>query len=439
MRRFLSEYGIVFILLALCALLSVLTIADQVDVGAAAADELAAAVLHDYGAGARVVVVAGEGVQDGPFVDEAAKRLTGGSAVVVAQIKGSPRAVRLALEKIAQQGSKVDVIVATARTGRWAILEDIERRYSGFGPVKVVTPRTYVWPNFLKVENLRNIANQIAITAILAIGMTLVIIAGGIDLSVGSMVALSAVVAALLLRDVAGGKEASTADMLWCAAAAIGVCAFLGLLNGLTVTLFDVPPFIATLGMMLIASGLAHYLSQEQAIYDVPSSAVWLGRGAGFLGVPNAVYLMLVLYVIAHLVMTRMTLGRHIYAVGGNAEAARLSGVAVKRVLLLVYVICAALAGLGGIVMGSQFQSALPTYGVTYEMYVVAAVVVGGTSIAGGEGKVLGTLVGAFIIAVIQNGMNLLGVESAMQMVVLGAVIVVAVVLDRVKRWRFRF
>jgi ribose transport system permease protein len=182
---------------------------------------------------------------------------------------------------------------------------------------------------------------------------------------------------------------------------------------------------------MLMASGTAYLLAEGQSIYELPASATWLGRGADFLGVPNAVLLMLVLYGAAHVVMSRATLGRYIYAVGGNREAARLSGVPVKRILLLVYAICGAFAGLGGVVMASQFQSAAPMYGEKYEMAVVAAVVVGGTSIAGGEGKVLGTLIGAFIIAVIQNGMNLMGIQTYTQMVVLGAVIVGAVVLDR--------
>jgi ribose transport system permease protein len=287
-------------------------------------------------------------------------------------------------------------------------------------------------------DNLRNIANQIAIIAILAVGMTMVIITGGIDLSVGSMVALAAVIVAMLVRDLAGATQAPASAMLACATAAIAVCAALGLVNGLLVTVCQVPPFIATLGMMLMASGSAYLLAMGQSIYELPTAATWLGRGADLLGVPNAVVLMLLLYVIAHVVMSRTVAGRYIYAVGGNAEAARLSGVPVRRVLLLVYATSGALAGLGGIVMTSLFQSAMPTYGEKYELSVVAAVVVGGTSIAGGEGKVLGTLVGAFIIAVIQNGMNLLGIQTYTQMVVLGAVIVGAVVLDRMKHFRIR-
>ncbi len=156
----------------------------------------------------------------------------------------------------------------------------------------------------------------------------------------------------------------------------------------------------------------------------------WLGRGADLFGIPNAVVLMLVLYALAHVLMSRTTLGRYLYAVGGNREAARLSGVPVRRVLLFAYVASGLLAGLGGVVMASQLKSGSPTYGQMYELYVIAAVVVGGTSLSGGEGKMLGTLIGAFTIAVIQNGMNLTNVESYTQKVVLGLVILGAVLLD---------
>ena len=164
------------------------------------------------------------------------------------------------------------------------------------------------------------------------------------------------------------------------------------------------------------------------------SSFDWLGRGDAFFGIPNAVVLMVILYVFAHFVMSRTTAGRYIYAVGGNPEAARLSGVPVKRILLWVYTVSGALAGLGGVVMASQFRSGDPKYGLMYELYVIAAVVVGGTSLAGGRGKVFGTLIGAFIIAVIQNGMNLTGVQSYTQKVVLGLVLLAAVLLDMLKK-----
>ncbi len=444
MKRFLSEFGIVVILLGLCAILSAATLAEQVAEGAPAGEALAKQLLQRPAPSSNVVIIGGEGNEDMPFVDEAARVLRAGSATVVASVQGPPRTARLLLEKLDKEGAAVDVILATTRAGRWAVLNDLPKRYPHLGPasggartaaaITVVTPRPYLWPNFLKADNLRNIANQIAIIAILAVGMTMVVIAGGIDLSVGSMLALASVVSALLVRDWAGGREAGEGGLVAGAALALLACAALGLVNGLTVTLLRVPPFIATLGMMLAASGLAQYLSSHQTISEMPPSAMWLGRAADFAGVPNAVVLMLLLYGAAHVLMTRTTFGRHVYAVGGNAEAARLSGVPVKRVMLIVYVLCAVLAGLGGIVMTSQFQGAMSTYGDKYEMYVVAAVVVGGTTIAGGEGKVLGTLVGALIIAVIQNGMNLMGLESAMQLVVLGAVIVGAVALDRWRR-----
>ncbi|MCX6378803.1 MAG: ABC transporter permease [Armatimonadetes bacterium] len=207
----------------------------------------------------------------------------------------------------------------------------------------------------------------------------------------------------------------------------------MGLFSGLMVTLFRIPAFIVTLAMMLVGSGLAYILSHGQSIYQVPEGFVWLGRGS-VLGVPNSVILMLILYLLAHLLMTRTRVGRYIYAVGSNAEAVRLSGVSVQKILLFVFILNGLLAGLGGVVMASQLRSGAPTYGQMYELYVIAAVVVGGTSLAGGQGKVFGTLLGAFIIAVIQNGMNLTGIESYTQKVVLGLVILGAVLLDTLKQ-----
>jgi ribose transport system permease protein len=278
------------------------------------------------------------------------------------------------------------------------------------------------------------VANQIAVIAIIAIGMTMVIITGGIDLSVGSLIALSAVVTSRLIRDAAGGESASSPGMVLCGLGGILACSASGFFSGLMVTLFRIPPFIVTLAMMLVASGLAYILADGQSINQVPDRFIWLGRGADLGYLPNAVLLMLLLYGFAHVLMGRTVLGRHIYAVGGNPEAARLSGVPVRRVLRLAYVISGTLAGLGGVIMASQLKSGAPTYGQMYELYVIAAVVVGGTSLAGGEGKILGTLIGAFIIAVIQNGMNLKGVESYTQKIVLGLVILGSVLLDRLRR-----
>jgi ribose transport system permease protein len=206
----------------------------------------------------------------------------------------------------------------------------------------------------------------------------------------------------------------------------------------LVITRFRIPPFIATLAVMQIASGLAYILAKGASIYEVPDSFATLGRGVGFFSMPHAVVLMLGLYVVAHIFMTQTATGRRIYAIGGNLEAAWLSGVRVDAVLIFVYMLSGALAGLGGVVMASQLKSGAPTYGGSYELYVIAAVVVGGTSLSGGQGQVFGTLIGALIIGVIQNGMNLTGVESYTQKVVLGLVILGAVLLDRLKRggWR---
>jgi ribose transport system permease protein len=208
----------------------------------------------------------------------------------------------------------------------------------------------------------------------------------------------------------------------------------IGAFSGAMVTRFDIPPFIVTLAMMLVGSGVAYTLAKGESIYQIPDSFIWLGRGADLLHLPNAVVLMLVLYALAHVLMSRMKLGRYLYAVGGNREAARLSGVPVRRVMMFAYVASAILAGVGGVIMASQLKSGSATYGNMYELYVIAAAVVGGTSLSGGEGKIFGTLIGAFTIAVIQNGMNLTNVESYTQKVVLGFVILGAVLLDKIRR-----
>ena len=269
--------------------------------------------------------------------------------------------------------------------------------------------------------------------AILAVGMTLVIITGGIDLSVGSLIALASVVTAVLVRDFAGGVEAGALGMLLAGLGGVAVGALAGAVSGGVIVGFGIPPFIATLAMMLVAGGGASMLAKGQSVYQLPDAFMWLGRGAD-LGLPNAVVLVLLLYAIAHVVMTRMTFGRWLLAVGGNREAARLSGVPVAGTLLAGFILSGALAGLGGVVMASQLKSGSPNFGQMYELYVIAAVVVGGTSLAGGEGSMIGTLVGALIIAVIQNGMNLVGIESYTQRVVLGGVILAAVLLDRLRR-----
>ena len=434
--RFLSEYGMIFVLLLLCAFFSVVTNSEQSPTGETAASQVASAVEKQFGKTARVLIAARDQPDDAAFAAKLERDLAGSGAQVLAVVKGEPKDAREALQKIASSGGKLDAIAGTQSTGAWLVFSDLKNDFPALGDPRIITPRSYKWPNFLKTENLLNIANQIAVIAIVAIGMTMVIITSGIDLSVGSLLALSAVLTARFIRDYAGGLGASTGGMIVACLAAIVLCAIVGAFSGAMITSFDIPPFIVTLAMMLVGSGLAYILAKGQSIYQIPDSFVWLGRGADFFNLPNAVVLMLVLYALAHVLMSRMKLGRYIYAVGGNREAARLSGVPVQRVLLFAYVASALLAGLGGVIMASQLKSGSATYGNMYELYVIAAVVVGGTSLSGGEGKMLGTLTGAFTIAVIQNGMNLTNVESYTQKVVLGLVILGAVLLDKIRHRR---
>jgi ribose transport system permease protein len=438
LAHFFSEYGMLFVLVLLCAFFSVVTYSDQSPSGEAAATQLAAELRKSPGKAGRVLIAVRNQADDDAFARKLQSELAAAGAVVVGTVHGEPKDAREALQKLAAAGGKLDAIACNQATASWLVFSDLKNDFPALGDPRIVKPRSYKWPNFLKSENLLNIANQIAVIAIVAIGMTLVIITAGIDLSVGSLIALSAVLGALFIRNFAGAVHASPAGMVLACVAAVLCCGLVGAFSGGMITLFGIPPFIVTLAMMLVASGLAYLLAQGQSVYQVPESFVWLGRGADVVGIPNAVLLMLVLYAVAHVLMSRMKLGRYIYAVGGNREAARLSGVPVRRVLMFAYIASGVLAGLGGVIMASQLKSGSPTYGNMYELYVIAAVVVGGTSLSGGEGRMLGTLIGAFTIAVIQNGMNLTNVESYTQKVVLGLVILAAVLLDMLRHrgWR---
>jgi ribose transport system permease protein len=432
-RRLVSDYGMLAVLVLLGIVFSVLTLEEQSATDAAAAKRLAGAIRRQVPGEPRVLVAVRPTPEDGLFAERLGHEIAAAGMRVADVVRGEPKAVKASLEKIASAGGRIDAVAATERTGSWLVLTEMQEIIPQLGQPPIFVPETTLWPNFLKADNLLNIANQIAVIAIMAIGMTMVIVTGGIDLSVGSLAALSAVMAARLIRDQGGGVDATALGMVLACAAAIATCGLLGGLSGTLVTLFGIPPFIVTLAMMLVASGLAYITSSGQSIYQVPESFVWLGRGTGLFGLPHAVVLMLLLYGAAHVLMSRTVLGRYLYAVGGNREAARLAGVPVRRVLLVAYVLCGLLAGLGGVIMASQLKSGSPTYGTMYELYVIAAVVVGGTALSGGEGTILGTLIGAFIIAVIQNGMNLANIESYTQKVVLGLVILAAVLVDRVR------
>jgi ribose transport system permease protein len=431
--RFFADYGMLVVLLSLCIFFSIVTFKEQAANGPVAAAELRDQMTRELEARSTVLIVTSEQSSDPSLAVELESQLKEQGFEIVDVVKGSPKQAKLALEEIQASSMKLDAIACSETSSSWLVFSELGKDFPSLSKTRLFKPRSYRFPNFLKTDNILNIANQIAVIAIVAIGMTMVIITGGIDLSVGSLIALSAVISAVLIRDYSGGKSASVVGMVACSGAAILICGCIGGFSGLMITRFAIPPFIETLAMMLVGSGLAYLLAQGQSIGDVPDSFVWLGRGADLFGIPNAVVLMFILYAIATVVMSRMKLGRHIYAVGGNCEAARLSGVPVARVIMITYVTSGLLAGLGGVILASQLKSGSPAYGNMYELYMIAAVVVGGTSLSGGEGRMFGTLIGALTIAVIQNGMNLTDVESYTQKVVLGLVILGAVLLDRIR------
>jgi ribose transport system permease protein len=276
-------------------------------------------------------------------------------------------------------------------------------------------------PHFLTVSNLLNVAEQAAIIAIVAVGMTFVIITGGIDLSVGSVLAFAGVVMASTLH---AGVPVPVA-----LAVALGTGLFCGLVNGALITLGRLPPFIATLGMMSVARGTALMFTEGRPVSGFSGGFRSLATGE-VLGIPVSVVIMVGVYVVAHFVLTRTKLGRYTYAIGGNEEAALLSGVNVKLYKAAVYGISGMLSGLAAVILTARLNSAQPIAGMMYELDAIAATVIGGTSLLGGEGTVVGTLIGALIMAVLRNGLNILGVSSFVQQVVIGSVIIAAVLID---------
>ena len=278
-------------------------------------------------------------------------------------------------------------------------------------------------PYFLTVSNLLNIAEQTSINAIVAVGMTFVILSAGIDLSVGSIVALAGVILGIALRD---GQPLALALTM---ALATGVVC--GLVNGLLVSQGGLPPFIVTLGTMSIARGAALLVTEGRPISGfAPSFRVLATGRAGF--IPAPVIATAVVYLAAHVALTRTTFGRYVYAIGGNEEATRLSGVAVRFHKTMIYAVSGLMSAIAAVVLTARLNSAQPIAGMMYELDAIAATVIGGTSLMGGDGTLAGTLVGALIMGVLRNGLNLLGVSSFLQQIVIGGVIVVAVLLDTV-------
>jgi ribose transport system permease protein len=276
-------------------------------------------------------------------------------------------------------------------------------------------------PHFLTVSNLLNVLEQSSINAIVAAGMTFAIISGGIDLSVGSVLALSGIVLASALQ---GGVALPLALTLALAGAATS-----GLLNGLIVTFGRLPPFIATLGMMSVARGLALIWAEGRPISGFNETFRLIATGRP-LGIPAPVLITLVVYGIAHVALAHSVFGRSIYAIGGNEEASRLSGVPVRIHKTCGYVVCGLTSGVAAIVLTARLNSAQPTAGIMYELDAIAATVIGGTSLFGGEGTLIGALIGALIMGVLRNGLNLLNVSSFVQQLVIGVVIIAAVLID---------
>ncbi|MEW9031443.1 MAG: ribose ABC transporter permease [Planifilum fimeticola] len=290
----------------------------------------------------------------------------------------------------------------------------------GLGAIVIVL--SFISEDFLTVTNIFNVLRQISINALLAFGMTFVILTGGIDLSVGSILALSGALSAGMI---AGGTDPILAVLAGLAAGTL-----MGAANGLLVAKGRVAPFIATLATMTIYRGLTLVYTEGRPITFSNDAFSLLGKGY-FLEIPVPVIWMLLSFLILYYLLRNTTFGRHIYAVGGNEEAAVLSGIRADRVKIRVYAISGLFASLAGIILTSRLSSAQPTAGVAYELDAIAAVVLGGTSLAGGRGWIAGTLVGAMIIGVLDNGLNLLNVSSFYQQVVKGGVILLAVLLDR--------
>jgi ribose transport system permease protein len=431
--RFLTRYGMLAVLLLLGLYFTLATYHVEPLVGREGAEPLADSLIRSTPRSARIAIVSQTDATDSDFSATLRSRLADAGYREVSIVQGDPPTVRAGLVALARSAGSVDMIATTPSCQGWTVFESLQREVPAYAHTRLLIPSSQARSTFLSPSNLRNVADQIAVIAVIAVGMTLVILTGGIDLSVGSLVALSAVATAWLIR-AWGGTGASVPAMLGASLAAIALCGGMGLFSGLMITSFRIPPFIATLAVMQVASGLAFIVSQGQSIHAVPVAFTWLGRGEGPLTLPNAVVLMFALYGLAHLMMTRCAIGRRIYAVGGNAEAARLSGVRPGRSMLFVYLVSGLAAGMGGVITASQLQAGAPTYGQSYELYVIAAVVVGGTSLSGGQGRIFDTLIGALIIAVIRNGMNLTSIEPYTQKVVLGLVILGAVLADRLRR-----
>ncbi len=286
---------------------------------------------------------------------------------------------------------------------------------------------TIATPNFLTQTNLASVARQTAVINIMALGMTLVIITAGIDLSIGSILALAGLLGATAMKN---GHSIPFAILV-----GLFVGLICGLLNGLGVSMLKINPFIVTLGTMGIFRGVALVISNGLPVHEVPAGFALLG-GGNLLGIPVVVYILLGCAVLMHFLLENTKLGRYAFAIGSNPAAAYYAGVPIKFHLTMVYVILGVLSGLAGMIEASRLMIGQPTAGVGYELEAIAAVVIGGGSLTGGEGSVLGTLIGAFVMGLLSNGSDLLGISPYWQQAIIGAVIIAAVGFDELRKRR---
>nr|WP_147195115.1 MULTISPECIES: ribose ABC transporter permease [Rummeliibacillus] len=294
------------------------------------------------------------------------------------------------------------------------------------GLLLIIIIISFMSPSFLTATNIFNVLRQVSISALIAFGMTFVILTGGIDLSVGSTLALTGAISAGLL---AGGMNPLLAMLI-----GLLLGALLGAINGVIIAKGKVAPFIATLATMTIFRGLTLVYTDGKPVSGLGDSQAFQLFGKGYLfGIPVPVVTMIVAFIVLYFILKQTTFGRRVYAIGGNEEASRLSGINVDRITIAVYALTGMLAALSALILTSRLNSAQPTAGQSYELDAIAAVVLGGTSLTGGRGWIFGTLVGALIIGVLNNGLNLIGVSSFFQQVVKGIVILIAVLLDRKK------
>jgi ribose transport system permease protein len=301
----------------------------------------------------------------------------------------------------------------------------LEKMYAFLGLILLSIILTILSPHFLTADNLMSIALQTAIIAILALGQTFIIISAGIDLSVGSILALAGVVSAQLI---AHGWPVTLGII-----GGVLVGGILGLINGFVITKGNLPPFIVTLGMMGVARGLSLVLTNGLPVSGLPDSFTKLGNDS-LLFIPIPVIFLILVAIIAHFILSKTIFGRYVYAIGSNEEAAQLSGININWFKFLIYGLCGLLSGLAGVLMSARLISAQPTAGTGYELDAIAAVVIGGASLMGGTGTIIGTIIGAFIMGVLRNGLNLLDVSPFWQEIAIGFVIVLAVYLDQLRR-----